>query len=61
MATGINHPEYCQTYAFCSYNYHKYMCPRCHREAELKSGMDTMDKYAKKYGEKALANRMGLK
>jgi len=54
--TGIKHPEYCETYAF-----NNGMCPRCDRENDLKLMFASMDAYAKKNGEKALATRMGLK
>ena len=65
--TGIVHPEYCETYSFYCYGEHpdapssKHACPRCHKEIELEKTMKAMDAYAKRHGEKALANRMGLR
>lgn len=61
VLTGINHPEYYQTYSFYNYRENQSMCPRCHREHEIDLTMKSMDAFAAKHGEKALANKMGLK
>lgn len=41
--TGINHPEYYQTYSFYRYGENKHACPRCHKEMELESLFKLMD------------------
>ena len=46
--TGINHPEYFQTYSFYYYGNNKHYCPRCHKEAQLKGLFDLMDKREQK-------------
>lgn len=44
--TGINHPEYCRTLSFYEQRYgsKKYLCAKCHRESELKSLFEAMDR-----------------
>lgn len=42
--TGINHPIYKETYSFYSWGDGKHVCPRCHRENELKTLFEAMDK-----------------
>jgi hypothetical protein len=59
--TGINHPVYCRTKSFYKYAEDVYLCPECHREKQLELVMASMDNYAKKFGEKALARKCGLK
>jgi hypothetical protein len=67
VATGINHPEYFQTYSFYQYGGCNtgipitHLCPRCHRERELRLTMEAMDRYAAKHGENALETKMGLR
>jgi hypothetical protein len=51
VETGINHPEYSETYSFFTDSQNKtglYMCPRCHRENSVKKLFDFMDKRDKK-------------
>ena len=43
--TGINHPEYCRTLSFyLNQKTGKHMCARCHREDEIRSLFELMDK-----------------
>lgn len=37
------------------------VCARCHKERQLRSLMKSMDAYAERHGEEALANIFGLK
>lgn len=60
-STGINHPEYSQTYSFYKYGENQHMCPRCHKEHQLDLSMKSMDAYAAKHGEKKLAQKFGIK
>lgn len=61
VATGINHPEYRTTTSFSLSQDGGVLCARCNREAEIKSCMDAMDRYAEKHGEKKLAKLCGIK
>jgi len=59
--TGINHPEYCETYSFYLYDQGKetahHMCPPCHKEAELESLFALMDARDKRKDSKHDTNR----
>jgi len=62
--TGINHPDYYQSLSFyqsggCNTGVPvTHMCAKCHRETQLEGAMKAMNAYAKRHGEKALAERM---
>ena len=45
IETGMNHPEYCQTYSFYGYGskQDKNLCPRCHKEKQLRDLFAVMD------------------